>query len=163
MAEAVMQCARKLQQAKRRRQRWAIAAGASLIVCMLSCFGRLCVWLPGPLFVLAGHSYVVVSVGGQPVQRGSTYEWSRDVSRPAWKPMCYTSYEPSRDNIWGPARKNYIVGIPISPLPLLCGMIAAWHHRRVRQLSTHMCPCCGYDTRGLAANVCPECGTVRSA
>jgi hypothetical protein len=71
---------------------------------------------------------------------------------------------PFRDD-WGPFTEYSLpLWIPL----LLCGVPAGCSWRRVilkrRWQRAGLCPECGYDRRGLAADAkCPECGTVPEA
>lgn len=162
MAEAGMQRARKLQLARGWRVRWAIAAGVSLLACAVSCFVAPGVGFAGRAQVNLHAASLDVAYYNEPVPDARGVSLTRVPLAPVWFP----SFERlTHELITHSQRKTIRVTgliLPLWPLPLLCGGMAAWHHRRVRRLSRTGCQSCGYDTRGLAASMCPECGAVRS-
>jgi hypothetical protein len=52
--------------------------------------------------------------------------------------------------------------VPLWPLPVAFAVLAWYSEQRIKQLRPHVCAKCGYDTRGLEASVCPECGAACS-
>lgn len=54
------------------------------------------------------------------------------------------------------------VAIPLWMLALLCGVTAFQMHYSDRRRPNGCCRKCGYDLRGNASGVCPECGAAAS-
>jgi hypothetical protein len=79
---------------------------------------------------------------------------------PAWQaPTWLPVYDPVPNIL-----RNFRIFLPLWPVPAALGALTWYAGRRIKQLRHHVCPKCGYDTRGLAAGACcPECGAVRSA
>lgn len=61
----------------------------------------------------------------------------------------------------GRSTYGYYVGAPMWPI-VLVGASAFVAFRRARRSCHHRCSTCGYDTSGLNAARCPECGVVIS-
>ena len=53
----------------------------------------------------------------------------------------------------------YVVGVPIWSLALAAVVPSAWLWYRDRRRAPGLCNKCGYDLRGNASGVCPECGS----
>lgn len=170
MADAGMQREGKLQLAKRRRVRWAIAAGVSLITCVVTCFRSVAIDVRGQTSVSLALASIYASHNEHLPPGRTRVSFDRWKAWPEWRLRWHYGMVQRHINpVPGVANPGpYVfmqryVQIPLWPLPLLCSGIAAWHHRRVRRLSRMGCPTCGYDTRGLAAGApCPECGTACS-
>ncbi|MCL4196643.1 MAG: hypothetical protein KJZ69_04055 [Phycisphaerales bacterium] len=55
----------------------------------------------------------------------------------------------------------HLVGVPLWSLALATGLPSAWLWFRDRRRAPGLCVHCGYDLRGNASGVCPECGAAR--
>lgn len=56
----------------------------------------------------------------------------------------------------------HLVGVPLWSLALTAGLPSAWLWLRGRRRAPGLCVHCGYDLRGNASGVCPECGAAAS-
>ncbi|HVU62894.1 MAG TPA: hypothetical protein VHC70_02865 [Phycisphaerales bacterium] len=114
---------------------------------------------------------VVVALGGGEVSVMRMSEDQRDVwvyaaeGLTGWMPyrmhwgLYYTSKEPPRD--WS-------VTLPMWPFAFAClfATVTAWRLDGIarRRARLNLCPKCGYDRAGIAADAkCPECGTKGAA
>lgn len=84
-------------------------------------------------------------------------------STPSWRNGGGFSFERQRFGSGGAVGDKAMaehLAIPLYPLPLLIGLLLAWHIGRYRRLRMPgRCVNCGYDLRATPAR-CPECGTV---